>query len=178
MKVAMVLIMSFMLLSCGTDDYETGVRAEHIQDNAVRTYLQNFKALLGYGEIDVTIEMTEDFSRMHNSTNETVLAICIHDESKIEINKESWEELDLRSREILVFHELGHCFGKIYKHDDSLRRNGIPASIMFPSLLPAGWYAKYKELYIQDLSFKVAFSRSNPGGATLRAPDVCAYGSH
>jgi hypothetical protein len=69
---------------------------------------------------------------------------------KITIDPSSWATLQEYSRQNLIFHELGHCILNL-GHDSTLMSNGIPNSLMNPSLLPDGIFEFFRSHYMNQL---------------------------
>lgn len=71
----------------------------------------------------------------------------------ISINKAYWSDASHTSRELLIFHELGHCVLNL-EHDDSwITLNGvyIPKSIMNSYLFSEYLYDTFREYYMLEL---------------------------
>ena len=70
----------------------------------------------------------------------------------VNINTHWWKRVtDTRTRENVVFHELGHCALK-RAHDPTANVIlGIPTSIMHPNPLPPPVYAAFREYYLDEL---------------------------
>lgn len=71
-------------------------------------------------------------------------------ERRIIINTAYWKNYSHDTREILVFHELGHC--ALYRdHVEIKDKNGTPISIMFPSIISPYAYFGHRDYYIEEL---------------------------
>lgn len=78
---------------------------------------------------------------------------------RVEINRTTWELANESSREILVFHELGHCLlGRGHLDNQvavaSLDRGSsvlIPVSLMSSHALSSAIYDDYKSYYLDEL---------------------------
>ncbi len=68
----------------------------------------------------------------------------------IRINPDQWQTLGETGRQILLFHELGHCVLN-RDHRTDRREDRSPASIMFPSLLNPIVYRRDREYYQHEL---------------------------
>lgn len=69
--------------------------------------------------------------------------------SKIKIKTNSWRAMTDEEKEMLIFHELGHCvLGR--KHCD-VKSNGIPISIMYPNILVSGQYRNSRKYLLDEL---------------------------
>jgi len=73
--------------------------------------------------------------------------------SRVEINRGAWKTSDDATREVMIFHELGHCvLGR--PHIDtsiSLESLNAPKSIMATHGVPGQIYSKYQSYYVQEL---------------------------
>lgn len=66
------------------------------------------------------------------------------------IDKTYWDRLDYKVRQLLIWHELGHClFNK--KHDNLLMHDGCPNSIMHPTILSDRCVELHYETYLQQI---------------------------
>lgn len=97
---------------------------------------------------DLIISLTSDSDAGHcsKSDNET---------PRIDLNENYWKFATDQQKEILLFHELGHCLLN-REHDDTLSSNKAPASIMFTNeLYLAGtldeYYRDHRDEYLKEL---------------------------
>ena len=68
----------------------------------------------------------------------------------IRINEAKWMYLGETQREILIFHELGHCvLNRLHRLD--FGSDGNPASIMYPTVIAGIIYERNKEYYLREL---------------------------
>lgn len=67
----------------------------------------------------------------------------------IVIDEVYWHSIDYYAKELLMFHELGHCLLE-YNHINTLDANGMPNSIMNWQLFSSSYYETYRELYLQN----------------------------
>lgn len=68
------------------------------------------------------------------------------------VNRVFWEARSVtdRLREIVLFHELGHCIlGR--QHNSELRADGAPSSIMDPNPVDEQKYEALRSYYVQEL---------------------------
>ena len=72
------------------------------------------------------------------------------------INSVVWEKLSETQREVVIFHELGHCLlGRT--HEDGLivkYRTRVFKSIMNKNIIHESTYSKYKDYYMSELFLK------------------------
>ncbi len=71
-------------------------------------------------------------------------------EAIVTIDKREWEANSSTWREMLMFHELGHCvLGR--GHIDTLKPNGKPESLMHRSLFSESYYRSNRQDYLDEL---------------------------
>lgn len=93
--------------------------------------------------------LTKDVSIEFGDTTEHA-GICHTGSSLIDINATFWSHFNVVQKEILIFHELGHCaFGK--NHNEQKDSFGNPVSIMYPIMLAANVYTNNRVNYINEL---------------------------
>lgn len=75
---------------------------------------------------------------------------------EILVDVRSWDQMSDLSRELLVFHELGHCYLERGHTDETVTSpdGDIPKSIMSTWILSDTLYEKYKEYYRDELSVR------------------------
>lgn len=92
----------------------------------------------------------------------------------IRMNKSAWYASSIESRELRVFHEMGHCILGIRHRDATILlgdyNGGLfhtrgPASIMNTYEIPAGFYASNRNYYISEL-----FDNVNTGELFYNGP--------
>jgi hypothetical protein len=69
---------------------------------------------------------------------------------KIKIDRESFEAASAIQKEIVIFHELGHC-ALNRAHDDDLLDSGAPKSMMTSGGSIYGYYQTNREYYLDEL---------------------------
>lgn len=91
-------------------------------------------------------------TEIYQARNQVRVGVCIkytNGTREILINKEAWNDFSDTKREILIFHELGHC-SLDRSHDDSLHNNH-KTSVMHSILLDENIYNSYYDEYIIEL---------------------------
>ncbi len=83
-----------------------------------------------------------------------VIGVCYYPFRKIEINKLYWDKASDTEKEMLIFHELGHC--ELHRdHNKSFildnNNNEIPESLMYPKMFNPNIYLNYRDYYIMEL---------------------------
>lgn len=143
----------FLLLGCG--------RAATPEERAeFSPYLQRFSTYSKkFGrsvktDTDVTVVFAELPSRH--------LGVCqegFWQTPRVEINRASWERATASAREVLLFHELGHCLLGRGHLDRQIavesaergQRMVIPASVMASLALSSRWYDDFRDYYVEEL---------------------------
>lgn len=128
-----------------------GKEAKLDVDPVFYPYLMKFKMFADqYGKNVPIKELTVKFSDLgprycgmctHSTTNNPKL---------IEIDHMCWDDEDDLTREELMFHEFGHCLMD-KGHNDNLRPDGTPVSIMYSYIIGSSLYSKYYKEYINEL---------------------------
>lgn len=84
--------------------------------------------------------------------NSTKVGVCIKyssGEREILIRESAWNTFSDRKKEILIFHELGHC--ALNREHDNTLRNDKKVSIMNSSLLNQDLYSYLEDSYLIEL---------------------------
>jgi len=79
------------------------------------------------------------------------VGLCIYDffNSNVIIDESAWESYSHNKREVLVFHELGHCV--LNRGHNKKKTNGRPESIMYPYVLNGYSYFNHRDVYLKEL---------------------------
>ncbi len=70
---------------------------------------------------------------------------------RILIDRGSWDMESEVNREVVMFHEMGHCILNRRNHTDILLDNGQPSSIMDGRYRPQYAYVENREYYLDEL---------------------------
>lgn len=124
-----VLLLSLILgtMSCSKDTVET--------DAELIPYFEVFAAEAAQRGITVDYEARRIEGLFQNITDGNVAGQCfrnIEKPRKVIIDIDYWDNATEAVREVLVFHELGHCFLE-RDHDDRKDGNNVCQSIMHSS---------------------------------------------
>ena len=105
------------------------------------------------GNLVLSAGLQVDFGGVEQDDNkDTVsLAVCYMQFERIVVDRDSWNLMNSTEREVLMYHELGHCVLGRY-HPETMLTKRCPTSIMHP-LLPTAvrCYNERKDYYIQEL---------------------------
>lgn len=88
-----------------------------------------------------------------NSFEKHVIGYCTPSNKNIKINRKYWNTADSYERELLIFHELGHC-DLNRDHTEGYRDQDpkfIPVSIMGAEIFGANIYMANRDYYIKEL---------------------------
>lgn len=85
------------------------------------------------------------------------VAKCYTNSNHIAVNREYWEEISKKKKQISITHELGHCVFDL-SHDQKLLTKKCPNSLMYANPVPVDCYEKYKSHYIQNMKEKIQSS--------------------
>jgi len=115
-------------------------------DKQVLPYVDKFEELYGQkiGPIDILIV---DFDEKHKNAG----GLCRLLSQQIFINKKLWETKDEYEKEMLVFHELGHCELGLAHDNQKDSKDGCYKSIMNWKSMPGKCYRKKKKYYRDEL---------------------------
>lgn len=115
----------------------------------IQPYITNFENYSkNYG---LNIKVTNLVVNYNTSTSE-VAGSCLDGQfitPTITLNTTYWNTTDSTLKEIIMFHELGHCvLGRVHRLDII---NGEPVSIMYPYILNDLVYQNSKDAYLKEL---------------------------
>ena len=160
----MKYLILFLIASCNDlsyhDDrqviYYSGQQDPRISldtDSEFRQYVDRFETQY---QIDVS-EIPINFSDpIRPNSVGSCLTYYLDDEQQVNeiiIRKSWWQQADHITREILIFHELGHC-ALDRRHDtETIMQDGveIAKSVMYPYVISAAYYSKYRDYYLNEL---------------------------
>lgn len=98
----------------------------------------------------VSILMSED---LDDTTYGTCLKVEGDDRRVILINDIAWGRMTSAEKELVIFHELGHCILNLPHNSNTVvaRIGGLPESIMFPKIFSDVVYVVNRDYYVADL---------------------------
>ncbi len=157
----LLLILSFFLASCG------GSNKKHIQhlegsrqfaatDSTFKPFVDSFtsnartylsKPTFVVGDIPV------NFGDTSNNEFDGVCNSYSDGSKEVLIKKSWWDKASNHQKEVMIYHELGHCSlnrdhdGELLSKDDY----EVKASIMNPTIPGSAHYVQYKTSYLTEL---------------------------
>jgi hypothetical protein len=116
-------------------------------NSEVTFYVYNFSYMYHRDVSEINVQLVDQLSV--NSPG--AVGYCFHATDTVEILKEYWELLDPLRKQMIIFHELGHCaMGRA--HSDELYDDNCPKSIMHHQMAIKKCYIKHYDEMIQELS--------------------------
>ena len=104
-------------------------------------------------EREFNLNVAINISFVDRFESPTRLAFCRYFEHKIIFSRAQWDIMVPAARELVVWHELGHCLFSL-PHDDRKDGRGQPLSIMSTYTPPTDYYVQNRAAYLQH--FKAA----------------------
>lgn len=146
-----LIIFCLLMTSCAANHFkhvERGHNAMSLPENdpTFDSYREEFELYAGKDTSHIPIVFEELPARNYGR--------CLYfsgGRRLIQINPNSWSKMDEVNREILIFHEMGHCFLDKMEHDDKVNDEGHKTSMMSTFHLGAGYYLPCREAYIKEL---------------------------
>ena len=149
-KMKSVYLFFILLTGCAPKEHKVLSIDEKLQpyfDTFIRE--ANYRNKFWFVD-DLIIQFEEELPKKNNLE---ILGNCDTNSGGtpvVTINKKTFKRLSQNEKEMLIFHELGHCL--LYKgHNDDLDDDGVPVSIMNKYAFSGNVYAKNREGYINEL---------------------------
>jgi len=122
------------------------------QVSVVDDALPYYRTFLSLAKANAMVVQETDLVIRFGDINPAWNAVCVmggNHTPTITVNASIWSRLPNSQREQLLFHELGHCvLGRQHRTDTI---NGVPNSIMYPSLVTEFDYQNNRNYYIHEL---------------------------
>lgn len=160
MYVLFTAIAVFFTLSCGAIDHANDVihkrslflpkHAKPYVDPQFRPYYDKFNKDYNVNVYHISIF----FEDIKNSTTAGICTKYANGRREITIDRDLWNTFDVYKREVLVYHELGHCyFNRPHSVETfySDKFGNIPKSIMNAHILSSAWYEHHQHHYVDEL---------------------------
>ncbi len=152
------ILTTFLLLflgsACQKDDEPITPENDPITvDTELQSYFNSFIA--EGAKRGVSVDLSEIYGLIEEIDEENVAGQCSYSSAhpnRIIIDKSYWERASIAYRELVVFHELGHC-SLMRDHRDDSSPNGICQSIMNSGLSDCRllYNDQNREAYLDEL---------------------------
>lgn len=146
------LLMFFILTSCNYNKEEGNTVVSLLESEEFNVFKQLFEDEAYLRNINLSTSSIKigftDSSHFQEITKSGV-AYCQRDTKQIVVNKDSWDNYSEIKKEIVIFHELGHCL--LDKDHDNHEHKGEKLSIMHERILNPSFYDEYREHYLDEL---------------------------
>lgn len=140
-----LLVVTVFLLGCDRPTHTFNV------DSALLPYVEEFRAEALAQRSTVSIDELDMHFANTSGFGPGVVGRCEHGlVPQVTIDPVWWSIATPNNRENIVFHELGHCI-LMRDHDYAMLAPGVPASIMYPVVIPDSIYASHHTYYMYEL---------------------------
>jgi len=135
MRISIVFLsLSFIISSCSTDGSFANLPDEQLEDVdiALQSYFSDFETEGRARGIDLDLSdyaLTGDISEIHEANVAGLCRYSSNQPNQITIDRSFWNNASPMLREMVVFHELGHCV-LARGHREASNQNGHCLSIM------------------------------------------------
>jgi hypothetical protein len=152
-----ILLLVLSLFSCNDNDAFLPVEqiqvSSSIPDELI-VYFQEFESEAKERNVDIDLIQLGITAEFENIDENQVIGYCStnsHNLRHISIDQTFWDRAGFYDREMLVFHELGHC-ALDRDHLDSIFLNGICKSIMNSGrVCPDAYNVENRSYYLDEL---------------------------
>lgn len=155
LKVLLKVSVMFIALS-GCQSSSIEINENTYMDDEIVEYVDRFEQqgqlymYAGFKVGHARISIVSDAEVKKVSKNKKAVGVCRRYYREILISREYWERSNDMSREMLVFHELGHCI-LLRDHRDDNDGWGHPNSLMRWKMFDSWIYEANREYYIEEL---------------------------
>lgn len=136
---------SILFFLC-TLSYITGCGKLGSIEEETRPYLDVFKGLAAARGLDLDYD---ELSISFADLKDNIAGTC-YSNGHIDIDPEIWKRYGDDEREVLIFHELGHCLLN-RGHTSGNFSDNAPVSIMNPTIMYPVFYRRRKDYYRSEL---------------------------
>ena len=114
-------------------------------ESAFKSYVEEFERLCKC-KVEFDMIFSELFLKKY-------VGVCLKPIGIVAIRESYWKNLHAYEKELLIFHELGHCvLNRDHdKSDKMMDFHKIRASMMYPRMLNQWDYQSYRDYYLKEL---------------------------
>ena len=148
-----LLLAIFWSIGCGGYETAQSKPMVYYETEELKMYAQRFEAYSAIysskGSVAI-YNLRIVFGPMNEEKAVGLCSLDLSGTSTVSIDKAYWDTASPPQKEVLIFHELGHCvLGR--GHNDQLNESESPLSIMYSDIRPAYYYPYEKERYLREL---------------------------
>lgn len=134
-----------LLMGCASHSYKRVVHSETFNPY-IKKFQDDYRRVTGK-----TIEVTTPIMFWWVKHSMGVNAYCELNQRYIIVDKPMWDGMDETEREMVIYHELGHCTSLNRMHDDTRLPSGIKKSLMHTYMFHKDIYRANREHYLKEL---------------------------
>lgn len=173
MKTLIIILISTIFMSCQKQEVPELNSYAYESSPELEAIIQKFEKIYKT-KINFTITFVNDSDINPSKGGVSFAGQCQRiegggvDKRQVVINKDWWnQQTDYpQFKELVVFHELGHCYF-LREHDDTMLENGYPRSIMKSSVNQFLYvYSWFYEYYLTELNAGADLTVLNPENPT------------
>ncbi len=127
-KLFFILSLSFLFYNC--DKQMEEIYNYSNVDERLHPYFKKFEQEGKKRGLIIDLEKANIYGSIEVIQNSGIVGLCGNNE-KVIIDKDFWARSSHYSKELVVFHELGHCYLQL-SHSTHIANNGTCKSIMRP----------------------------------------------
>lgn len=129
---ATLFALIIVFISCGKEYDFQPMKEYPGVEASLWVYFEKFEIEAARRGVDIDLATTGITGSIEKIHAEGTIGLCNHrfnEPNHVIIDKDFWESASENSKELIVFHELGHCYLS-RGHNDSKKDDGTCASIM------------------------------------------------
>lgn len=164
-RLIVVCLCSYFLFACQSDfnnslddTIRTNNNAYPSVDQELWTYFQLFETEAAQRGFEIDLNKFDLLAEIHEIDQEDVAGTCTYSSdnpNEITIDESFWNSASQKYKEIVVFHELGHCvLGR--DHNNNANSSGICLSLMNSGLTGCAieYTGSNKSIYLDELFYQ------------------------
>jgi hypothetical protein len=148
-----LLLAIFWSIGCGGYETAQSKPITYYETPELQMYVQRFEAysvLYGPSGPVAIYNLKVVFGAMKDEKSVGLCSLDLSGTSTVSIDKTYWDKANPVQKEVLMFHELGHCV-LARDHREDLGEANAPISLMFHDIRPAYYYPYQKIEYLKEL---------------------------